>query len=242
MDILNRMSVIWPSAWRALELLTGAKEQLRLGQAADAPALRSVASEPRLKRAAEDDGAGAEDATVGPSARALSQEAYRPQAQAQANFVVPSQSGQHAAQQQQQQQQQSYALSMDMHAGGAGSTYLPPSYDRWSTDASALSGFSGSLSTSVLPPQYSTGLVDERLGGALDRAGGGGGAERAGARHPQYWNDYSALGQMETTYGVPVLGEMGHGGAHAQHDGHQAHTHPMYVADQYAMFGEFIVG
>ena len=34
MDILNRMSVIWPSAWRALELLTGAKEQLRLGQAA----------------------------------------------------------------------------------------------------------------------------------------------------------------------------------------------------------------
>lgn len=51
----------------------------------------------------------------------------------------------------------------------------------------------GSLSTSVLPQQFSTGFVDERSHRGQDRAP---------QRFPQYWNDYSALGQMDAAYPV----------------------------------------
>ena len=240
MSVLRRMSVTWPSAYRALELLTGARAQL--ARTSEAPSLRSVVSEPRLKRAA-DDSADREDVTVSPAPRTLSQEAYR----AQSNYVVPSQPTSHSPQlpspphQHQphpsQPQQQSSYLAMDLHSNGgaqaASTGYMSASYDRWAPDASALTGFNGSISTSVLPQQYSTGLVDS----GLERAGG----ERTSARHPQYWNDYSALGQMETTYGVPVMGEMvsQHGSAHPHPHPHaQQQAHPMYVSEQYSMFGE----
>ncbi|KAH9937840.1 fungal-specific transcription factor domain-containing protein [Epithele typhae] len=219
MEILQRMSIIWPSAYRALELLTGAKSQLT-----STPWLRSVASEPRLKRRAEDDAGDLEGAVTPGPGRSLSQEAYR----AQTSYIVPSQpQPQQQAHPQPHQQQQSgfSSLSMDLQGG---SNYMQ-----------------ASISTSVLPPQYSTGLVDERgMGGALDRAGAGG-----DGRNPRYWNDYSALPQMETTYGMPVLGDSAglvHGHGHGAHGhGHQpahghhgsAQNHGMYVSDQYSMFG-----
>ncbi|KAI9068641.1 hypothetical protein FKP32DRAFT_1683251 [Trametes sanguinea] len=182
----------------------GARAQAAKPSDAPPPPSRGSVSEPRNKRAAEEP--IEEDADVPERSRsALSQDsAYRPQT--------------------------GYTLDMPHSAPPAPtSSYLPSSYDRWPTDSSALSSFSGSLSTSVLPQQYSTGLVDERMGGAMGR-----GSERPSARYPQYWNDYSALSQMETTYGVPVMGEMvaQHGGAQ-QGDGQS-----MYVQDQYSsMFG-----
>ncbi|TFK80053.1 hypothetical protein K466DRAFT_504549 [Polyporus arcularius HHB13444] len=267
MDVLKRMSVVWPSAWRALELLTGAKAQLERPPS-EVPALRSAGSEPRNKRAAEDpadredlDGDGdvdvdVPDVTVANRTRMVasdSQPVYRqppPQQQQQQQSyapVVPQ--AQASPTPTQQQQQHSYALSMDaMSQGSSSSGYLQSNYDRWPTPSaeSSLSSYGGgSLSTSVLPQQYSTGLVDSAGLGRSAERGSGGHGHGHGQRFPAFWNDYSALGQMETTYGVPVMGEMGQAGhahAHAAGD-HSAHAHPhhphgsMYVQDQYSMFG-----
>ncbi|KAI0365000.1 hypothetical protein BV20DRAFT_1103242 [Pilatotrama ljubarskyi] len=231
MDILQRMRIIWPSAWRALQLLQGARGQLEKPTEAPPPSRGSV-SEPRQKRAAEEP---IEEETDLPerSRSTVSQDSvYRPPT----GYTVPTPPSQHQSQPSQvsshtaaghSQQQQGYALPMEMPQSGP-STYMPSSYDRWPTDPSTMSNFAGSLSTSVLPQQYSTGLVDERMGTSMSRS-----SERQSARYPQYWNDYSALGQMETTYGVPVMGEMvsPHGGAQ------QGDQQSMYVQDQYSMFG-----
>ncbi|KAI0640400.1 fungal-specific transcription factor domain-containing protein [Trametes meyenii] len=231
MDILQRMRIIWSSAWRALELLHGAQAQLE--RPAELPLLRGSVSEPRQKRAAEEP--IEEEMDVPERSRsALSQESTSMYRQT-ANYPVagtPSQS-QSPTQSQSQSQashasSQSYTLQMDLPQAGA-SSYIPaPSYDRWPTDSSTLSNFSGNLSTSVLPQQYSTGLVDERMGSSLSRN-----SERQSTRYPQYWHDYSSLGQMETTYGVPVIGEMVPQHGNAQQGDQQS----MYVQDQYAMFG-----
>ncbi|EIW53654.1 uncharacterized protein TRAVEDRAFT_174477 [Trametes versicolor FP-101664 SS1] len=226
MEVLQRMRVIWPSAWRALELLHGAKAQLER-PTADAPPSRGPIPSPRNKRSAEEPIEEEVEEVPERSRSTVSQDSvvYRQAA----SYPVATSPGQSHSQGQASHAPagQGYALPMDLPQGGP-SPYMPPSYDRWAADTSALSNFSGSLSTSVLPQQYSTGLVDERMGSSLGRS-----AERQSARYPQYWNDYSALGQMETTYGVPVMGEMvsPHGGAQ------QGDAPSMYVPDQYSMFG-----
>lgn len=228
MNILKRMNVIWPSAWRALELLTGAKAQL--DRPLELPMLRGVTSEPRLKRAAEEP-ADAEDVTITDGSRVLSHgQVYHQQA----DYPVLPPSSQGQASHTASHAQHGYALSLDLPQAGPSTTYIPPAYDRWPADSSALSNFSGSLSTSVLPQTYSTGLVDERMATSMGRS-----SERHSQRYPQYWNDYSALGQMEATYSVPVMGEMvsQHGGA--QHPAGHGQQQPMYVPNQYPMFGEF---
>ncbi|TBU22427.1 fungal-specific transcription factor domain-containing protein [Dichomitus squalens] len=225
MDILKRMSVIWPSAWRALELLTGAK--LQLDRPSELPSLRNV-SEPRHKRTASDS-VDSEDVTVTDRSRIITQDhAYRQQA----NYPAISNTSQgHASAPAPSHAQQSYSLSLEMPPSSG--SYLQPSYDRWPTDSSSLASFPSSISTSVLPQTYSTGLVDERIGSSLGRS-----SERQSQRYPQYWNDYSALGQMETNYSVPVTSEIvsQHGGAQPGTSDHHGHQQPMY--DQYSMFGE----
>ncbi|TFK53184.1 hypothetical protein OE88DRAFT_1657100 [Heliocybe sulcata] len=112
-----------------------------------------------------------------------------------------------------------------------------PSYFPWAGD-SALS-FSGSLSTSVLPQQYSTGLVDERTPASMSRGQHPEGA--VNGRYPQFWNDYSTLGQLgSTSYGVPVLPEIAqpqqhHQQHHTPSSSHGQHS-PMYLHDHYHMF------
>ena len=230
MDILKRMSVIWPSAWRALELLTGAKAQL--DRPSELPSLRSVVSEPRNKRAAEDS-VDSEDVTVTDRSRMITQDhAYRQQAGYPAVSNANHGPASHASASAPSHAQQSYPLSLEMPQSSP--SYLQSSYDRWPTDsAAALASFPSSISTSVLPQTYSTGLVDERMGSSMSRS-----SERQSQRYPQYWNDYSALGQMETNYSVPVTGEIvsQHGGAQPGAGEHHGHQQPMY--DQYSMFGE----
>jgi len=72
---------------------------------------------------------------------------------------------------------------------------VPYPYNRWPADNP--SPFPGTLSTSVLPQVYSTGLFDDRAvavngqrvsSSALD--------PNAQTRFPQYWNDYSTYSQL----------------------------------------------
>lgn len=239
MEILRKMSVIWPSAWRALELLMSARATL--DRLSEVPSVRSSFSETRNKRAAED--AIEEDVTVTDRSRMVTQDSQQvsphqphyPLNPSQSQSPVQGQSGHTSG-------QHGYSLSIDVPQSSAPAAYMPPSYDRWPTDgtsSSSLTNFGGSISTSVLPQQYSTGLVDGRIGTSMTRS-----SERQSQRYPQYWNDYSALGQMETTYSVPVIGEMvsHHQHGSAGHSSAAGHQQGMYVpSDQYPMFGECLV-
>ncbi|EPQ51953.1 hypothetical protein GLOTRDRAFT_65551 [Gloeophyllum trabeum ATCC 11539] len=127
-----------------------------------------------------------------------------------------------------------YPSGVDMPSNDNMAYFSP--FDRWSGD-SGLS-FSGTLSTSVLPQQYSTGLVDERVPPTMGRGqqqhdGHGNG------RYPQFWNDYSTMGQLSSTSYVPVLPELSQPHHHQQqHTPTNTHSQqsPMYLHDQYHMF------
>ncbi|KAI0800103.1 fungal-specific transcription factor domain-containing protein [Fomes fomentarius] len=239
MEILRKMSVIWPSAWRALELLLSAKATI--DRMSEVPSVRSSFSETRNKRAAED--AIEEDVTVTDRSRMVTQDSQQvsphqphyPLNPSQSQSPVQGQPGHTSG-------QHGYSLSIDAPQSSAPAAYMQPSYDRWPTDgtsSSSLTNFSGSISTSVLPQQYSTGLVDGRIGTSMSRN-----PERQSQRYPQFWNDYSALGQMETTYSVPVIGEMvsQHQHGSAGHSSAAEQQQGMYVpSDQYPLFGECLV-
>ncbi|KAF9809457.1 hypothetical protein IEO21_07383 [Rhodonia placenta] len=205
MDVLKRMSVVWGSAWRALELLQGSKVNLHNAQ--DPEILRARVPD-RPKRSAEQPLDQEED----DSTRLMTSEQMYRQQQAFAGVGTPS------------PVHPNFSISSLQIPPAESSTYH--SYDRWSSD-NTLPTYAGSLSTSVLPQQYSTGLVDERISSGMTRH-----PERQGQRYPQYWNDYSALGQMDASYGVPVISDMV-----AQHAGNsQSDQSAMYVQD-YTMFG-----
>lgn len=245
-EALKRIQMLWPSAWRALELLQGSKAY----QQDAGPIVANRLDRP--KRVAEH-ALDERDRIEVPRIQTGDQ-LYRPAAQAQAQaFASPVSPAHDATQSQSQNPSQSQAYAGDAGgalafgappgaAGGAGgpepspSSYLPP-FDRWS-DA-ALPQFTANLSTSVLPQQYSTGLVDERMaagmGGSGARGGPGGGADRASARYPQYWNDYSTIGQMETAYGVAVPGM-----ADLSQHHHVQGVQPEQVYS-YDLFGEFLL-
>ncbi|CCM05389.1 uncharacterized protein FIBRA_07605 [Fibroporia radiculosa] len=204
MDVLKRMRILWGSAWRALELLQGSKVNTQHAQDTVA-ALRPRVSD-RNKRSAEH----SLDQQADDNARMLANEQlYR------APPGLPAPSPVH----------QSFAMNSLQMVPAESPTFH--SYDRWTSEAS-LPSYGANLSTSVLPQQYSTGLVDERLSSGISRH-----SERQSQRYPQYWNDYSSLGQMDTSYGVPVIGDMV---AH-----HASGTHSdqpsMYVQDYANIFG-----
>ena len=196
MNILERMHFIWPAAWRANQLLQGAKVLPQNHSAA----ILKVATPERHKRVAEtldEDSNG--QASMG-------SEVYRqPQAYSQGSSS---------------QSQTAFPLQLDLQSTEAPTFYQ--SYPtRWSSD-NALPTLTSGLSTSVLPqPQYSTGLVDERVQRNPDRP----------SRYPQYWSDYSAMGQMDTAYDMPVIGEMV-AQQPAQTD------QQMYAQDQYSLYSE----
>ncbi|KAJ7778867.1 fungal-specific transcription factor domain-containing protein [Mycena olivaceomarginata] len=79
------------------------------------------------------------------------------------------------------------------------SAYYPAGsspFERWPTeDGGAALAFQGALSTAVMGPAYSTGLVDER-----HRAPAHEGEARFGQQLPQYWNEYSAFPPLEPGY------------------------------------------
>ncbi|KAF8062419.1 fungal-specific transcription factor domain-containing protein [Lyophyllum atratum] len=217
MDVLHMMEVLWPSAGRALELLRGSKVNM---QEIDLTLLSSTV---RRKRSAEHplNDHGAFDRHIPPNTN-ISQDylELRP--------PYSSQYNPHAA----------YTpTGHEIHPQAAPSPPQLPyisSYDRWPAENTHNTsfGFPGTLSTSVLPQMYSTGLVDDRNPSVGHRVASHHADQTRtnhnANRYPQYWNDFSTFPQLGTAYNgyhepAPV--------PHQQ----QSSSH-MYLAEPYSLY------
>jgi hypothetical protein len=213
MDALQDMEVVWPSAARANELLRGSSvmaNPLNSNQAC----LPSTSHE-RQKRVAEDavdvdDAYERSQLQVRPSSNSPSMGQGYANTWRSTQFSGTLHDASHAQD-----------FGAGHHADFVG-TPLPTSqsspYYLWPSDgSSSYPSFPGTLSTSVLPQMYSTGLVDEnRIGHSLSstshqtqarlsRHGGGSGAyaPTGTGRYPQFWNDYTSFPQMGIAYSQP---------------------------------------
>ena len=205
MDVLLRMSVAWPSAGRAWELLHGSKANTQNAVCSLPPTDNNPTK--AQKRTADhflnDDSSiyhvDLQSATRGEGLDVVHDE-LRPQEP---------------------------ALS--------GSQNFFPIYDRW--PGGNINSFSGSLSTSVLPQQYSTGFVDrgpDRSSNTHPTTGVGISSQQdslLGRRgYPRFWNDYSALSQL----GAPFTNSVG-----LENQEHQQPQSPTYpISSQYSLYGE----
>lgn len=192
MEMLERMQRVWPSAWRAKELIHGSKVQALKETAHDSPE--------RTKRVAE---SSADD--LPSDSRATNGVVYR---QSQPVYGEGGPAG----------PQPGYPINLDLQHAESPTYYQ---YSRWASEGGGIGSMSGSLSTSVLPQTYSTGLVDERLQRHPDRQG----------RYPAYWNDYSSLGQMDPTYAMPVMNELV-----SEHPDDAQPGQSLYMPDQYSIY------
>jgi hypothetical protein len=203
MDVLQRMSIAWPSAGRAWELLYGSKANVH-----DSVCSLSTTDVVRTqKRSADhflDDDASLYQVELPSMAPGERPEALHGQPQTEQGSTLGS-------------SQNFYSFS-----------------DRWPGDG-CPGDFPGSLSTSVLPQQYSTGFLDRvavRGSNASPPAGVGVGSQQelsVGRRgYPRYWNDYSTLSQI----GAPFAGSLEH--ESQQHQQPQSQTYP--ISGQYALW------
>jgi hypothetical protein len=177
MDALKQMELLWPSARRAWELLDGSKVMNLTRSAQPSPTFPRVAVD-RQKRSAEETLDNEDVAERRRSLLSLEPTLGRPNVQPVFNNVMP-----HLGNLQQ----------------GGNMPYFA-SYKNWSSTVENPATIN-SLTTSVLPQQYSTGFVDTRGSSTLAMRG------QSENRYSQYWNDYSALGQLDPTYGVPMLSD-----------------------------------
>lgn len=202
MDILHRMQSIWPSAWRAYQLLQGSKVQSQ-----DPRVSVSPGGTDRRKRSAEN-----------PLEQPQFPESLYRHPPTYARLPPSSHPPSHA--------QPGY-IALDMPSPEP--QYFSE-FDRWGPSAAAgMHNYaSGTLSTSVLPQQFSTGFVDERVHRSQ---------ERTAQRFPQYWNDYSALGQMDATYNVPPNGMVPTDAGSST--GRSAQQAVVYPQDQFLVFSAF---
>ncbi|EKM56762.1 uncharacterized protein PHACADRAFT_254069 [Phanerochaete carnosa HHB-10118-sp] len=193
MFVLNRMHYVWPAAWRANELLHGVKVLPSQGVP-----LRISTSE-RTKRIADtmEEGQTAQNAPTNGGA-------YR--------------QGQGFGENGSGSSQPTFPLQLEIPSAEPQPFYQ--SYPRWNAE-NPLPTLTSSLSTSVLPQQYSTGMVDDRAQRSQDRPG----------RYPQYWSDYTAMGQIDTSFNMPVMGGM------VSPQSAQA-DQQMYAADQYSLYND----
>lgn len=241
LDTLKRMELVWPSAGRAWELLHGAKNNFH-----EYEPTFSSAARPKKRTADES-----------------------------VDNTMPSTSQQHGMSNQVDSSNLAHHFSSSASATGfadpvsatAADDESPlaffTSYDRWSSDNSLA--FHSGLSTSVLPQQYSTGFADQRgmhrsssvLDGSLAGSAGPGahGDGEAGAgqsRFPQFWSDYTAVGQpssmLSSMYGMPMLpthmqsqqGSVGQQQHHQSQDGQQQQQlsqSTMFMDDQFGFLG-----
>ncbi|KAJ7173068.1 fungal-specific transcription factor domain-containing protein [Mycena crocata] len=181
MDALAEMQMVWPSAARALVLLRGAQATL-----ADAEADMSSSTNTALSSGTATTRKRAATQTLddsftraAPPDNFLALRPFAPVYQPNGHFAVDPRS--------------------------EAAYYPPPAspYERWSADGAgpgAASGvmpplaFQGALSTAVMGPAYSTGLVDERQHRAPPPEG-----EPRFAQQ-QYWADYGAFPQINAGY------------------------------------------
>ncbi|KAJ6591306.1 fungal-specific transcription factor domain-containing protein [Mycena vulgaris] len=187
MDALKEMEVVWPSAARALELLRGAEATL-----------------------------AAADANTNGNASALASDAVRAHKRSASSQLVddsfavpPAESGFLAI-----RPYGAPVYQANGHYGGVGvgagsaprspAYYAPPppaSYERWPTEGAPGGGmvaFQGALSTAVMGPAYSTGLVDDghanghaRQQRVVGHEGEPRYAQQQQQQQQQYWSDYA---------------------------------------------------
>lgn len=229
MDALRDMEAVWPAATRAHELLRGcdamsknASKHPRFGQL-----VTRQSSQERQKRAAEHpadsedayersqmhihSSSGTSLAPLQPYAQPWRSTQFNPMSQ----VTGPGQPG-------------DFAPTPPLPAGE------PSPYYPWPSDGGSYvpGAFPGTLSTSVLPQTYSTGLIDERRlphtltssqhiqsrssghsAGGVSGGARGGYEPTGGGRYPQFWNDYTSFPQMGMAYGqmpgVPAQGQEG---------------------------------
>ena len=205
MDVLRRMSIAWPSAGRAWELLYGSKANLRLS----AGPLSMTDVVRTHKRSAD---------------HFLNDEASLYQVE----LNSTTQEGRSDTVHGQPHPEQESTLGS--------SQIFYPLCDRWPGEGS-LNDFTGSISTSVLPQQYSTGFFDRgvvRGSNANSAAGVGVSSQQespVGRRgYPRYWGDYPALSEL----GAPFASSVEH--ASQQHQQPHSQTYP--ISGQYSLYGE----
>ncbi|KAH9974092.1 fungal-specific transcription factor domain-containing protein [Lactifluus volemus] len=175
MDVLQRMSIAWPSAGRAWELLFGCKANIL-------SSVNSLSTDVVRTQKRTADHFFDEEATV-------YQVELLPATQEERSESVHGQP---------QQQQQESSL--------VGSQNFYTIYDRWAGEDS-LNGFTASLSTAVLPQQYSTGFLDRvavqhsniSTPTAVDVSSQQDMSVRRRG-YPRYWSDFSALTQLDATH------------------------------------------
>jgi hypothetical protein len=207
MDVLQRLSMTWPSAGRAWELLYGSKANLKntVGSLTTPDIVRTQ------KRTADhflDDDVSLYRVELHPTTQGGRSEVLHSQPPPEPESTLGS-------------PQNFYPLC-----------------DRWPGEG-GLSDFAGSLSTSVLPQQYSTGFFDRGVvrgsnaGSAADVGLGSQQESPVGRRgFSRYWGDYSALSQLPVD--APFAGSIAH--ESQQHQQHHSQGYPM--SGQYSLYGE----
>ncbi|KAL4071784.1 fungal-specific transcription factor domain-containing protein [Scleroderma citrinum] len=213
MEALEDMEIVWPSAARALELL---RECNPLSRSNDHSRPRPPHTLTNHKRSAEHlaetDGNNYERS---PSAHVLTHlRGKNPIVPSQAPYAQAWRSAQYAA----ASEEASTAHPQDeFPQAGTMSSGHPSSFFPWTGDGTGASfvPYPGTLSTSVLPQTYSTGLMDDRrepqsvtpsshhgqprLSGHSNEGEQGYG-HVGGGRYPPYWSEYSSFGQMGMVY------------------------------------------
>jgi hypothetical protein len=221
------MEVVWPSAARANELLCGSNVMANPSNSSQAH-LSSISHE-RQKRAAEDladDAYERSQLQVRPSSNspALGQ-GYANTWRSTQLSGAPLDAG-HA---------QDFSTGHQADFAEAPVSASSSSYYPWPSDGASYPSFPGTLSTSVLPQLYSTGLIDEnRIGHSLSStshqaqprlsghgSGSGAYAHTGSGRYPQFWNDYTSFPQMGMAYSQP------------QSQPESSHQQDVYMSGQY---------
>lgn len=203
MDVLQRMSIAWPSAGRAWELLYGNKA-IQQNPVSSLSATDVVRTQKRTADHFLDDDASLYPVELQSIAAGEQSEAVHGQPQPEQQATLGS-------------SQNFYSFS-----------------DRWPGDGCPAE-FAGSLSTSVLPQQYSTGFFDRavvRGSNPSTSAGVGVGSQQelspSRRGYPRYWSDYSALSQL----GTPFTNSLEH--ESQQHQQPQTQSFP--ISGQYALW------
>jgi hypothetical protein len=207
MDVLQRMSITWPSAGRAWELLHGSKANLKnaTGSLTTPDTVRTRTQKRTADHFLDDD-------------VSLYRVELHPTTQGERSEVLHGQPP----------PEPESALSSSQN--------FYPLGDRWPGEGS-LNDFAGSLSTSVLPQQYSTGFFDRGVVRGSDASAAaevslGSQQESSVGRRgfSRYWGDYSALGQLD----APFSGSI----AHESPQQHQHHSQGYPMSGQYSLYGE----
>lgn len=216
MDALQSMEVVWPSAGRARELLRGSKVNTEEPLPSRSSQLPDRQKRPADRSFDNDD--------------ALEQRGHLPNLR---TTYVPVRSTPYSPSDY-PAIQDGYLDGLDLNQATSTTSGVPfyPSHERWPSNSYNTAPFPGSLSTSVLPQLYSTGLVDDQASNLRYRGQQNVEEQASGpGRYPQYWNDLTTFPQLGSAYGT----------VSAQSDQSMTQPPSLYVPDQYSLYSKSLV-